>query len=107
MKEKKFNAALSNGQKQRLILTKILYWLDDSIDMIVLDEATSGLDEKGGKDAQEVLEFVTKYANKDKERIIIIATHQNLDLYKSRIKNPIKSIYFTKDEKEGVGYINF
>lgn len=107
MKEKKFNAALSNGQKQRLILTKILYWLDDSIDMIVLDEATSGLDEKGGKDAQEVLEFITKYANKDKERIIIIATHQNLDLYKSRIKNPIKSIYFTKDETKGVGYINF
>ena len=46
MKEKKFDNSLSNGQKQRLIIAKILYFLDNEIDALVLDECTSGLDDK-------------------------------------------------------------
>lgn len=37
MKEKKFEKSLSNGQKQRLIIAKLLYWLDNEIDVLVLD----------------------------------------------------------------------
>ena len=40
MKEKRFDQSLSNGQKQRLILAKMLYWLNDDIDVLVLDECT-------------------------------------------------------------------
>lgn len=82
LKEKKFNDSLSNGQKQRMILAKMLYWLDDDIDVLVLDECTSGLDEKTddeGADAEGILEYVIRYANKDKKRITVIATHQNID----------------------------
>lgn len=97
MKEKKFDSSLSNGQKQRLILSKMLYWIDEDIDMIVLDEATSGLDEEGIQlDAQKVLEYITKYVNKDKKRIVIIATHQNIDAYKKSISNTIQEFYFEK-----------
>lgn len=44
MKQKQFEQSLSNGQKQRMILAKMLYWLDAKIDVLVLDECTSGLD---------------------------------------------------------------
>lgn len=82
MKEKKFKQSLSNGQKQRLIIAKILYWLDDEIDVLALDECTSGLDDKQKSDfanAEKVLEYIVKYANPDKNRIIIISTHQHID----------------------------
>ena len=65
-----------------MILAKMLYWLDDDIDVLVLDECTSGLDEKTddeGADAEGILEYVIRYANKDKKRITVIATHQNID----------------------------
>ncbi len=91
MKEKKFEQALSNGQKQRLILAKILYWLDEDIDVLVLDECTSGLDDRSEDDstadAEKILEYVVRYANQDRKRIIIIATHQNIDGFKDRLSD--------------------
>ena len=91
MKEKKFEQALSNGQKQRLILAKILYWLDEDIDVLVLDECTSGLDDRSeddsAADAEKILEYVVRYANQDRKRIIIIATHQNIDGFKDRLSD--------------------
>ena len=88
LKEKKYNH-FSNGQKQRLILAKMLYWLDENIDVLVLDECTSGLDdvicETEGANAQEILEYITTYANRDKQRIIVISTHQNIDDFISKI----------------------
>ena len=63
MKEKKFNQSLSNGQKQRLILAKMLYWLDDAVDVLVLDECTSGLDDKtdyDSADAERILEYIVR-----------------------------------------------
>ena len=81
MKEKKFNNSLSNGQKQRLVLAKMLYWLDDTIDVVVLDECTSGLDDKSEEDsadAERILEYIINYCNEDKQRIVVISTHQNI-----------------------------
>ena len=107
MKEKKFEHSLSNGQKQRLILAKLLYFLDDDIDALILDECTSGLDNdnKYHIDACDVLEYIVKYSNKDKKRIVIISTHQNIDKFKDDIKNKyeIRNFKFTK--KDNINYI--
>ena len=106
MKEKKFEYYLSNGQKQRLILAKILYFLNDDIDALILDEATSGLDNDNATDidAQNVLEYIINYANKDKKRIIIISTHQNLDNFKKNIKKEynIKEFEFIKADEKSI-----
>jgi len=90
MKEKKFNNSLSNGQKQRLVLAKMLYWLDDSIDVVVLDECTSGLDditEDNSVDAQTILEYIILYCNKHKLRIVVISTHQNISKAQDELSN--------------------
>jgi len=92
-KEKTFDHSLSNGQRQRLILAKILYFIDKDIDALILDECTSGLDDNlNGEyiDATRILEYIVRYANKDKKRIIIISTHQNIDEFKNNIKNEFK-----------------
>lgn len=83
MKEKNFSNSLSNGQKQRLILAKMLYFLNEDIDILALDEATSGLDDSAFADgdeanAEKILKFIVDYASHDKQRIILIATHQNI-----------------------------
>ena len=107
MKEKKFEHSLSNGQKQRLILAKLLYFLDDNIDALILDECTSGLDDddKYHIDACDVLEYIVKYSNIDKKRIVIISTHQNIDKFKDDIKNKyeIRNFKFTKEDN--INYI--
>ena len=102
MKEKQFEQSLSNGQKQRLILAKMLYWLDDEIDVMVLDECTSGLDDKAesdSADAERILEYIVRYANNDKKRIVIIATHQNIDGFKSNLVNEytFRNLQFAKE----------
>lgn len=102
LKEKKYSLSFSNGQKQRLILAKMLYWLDDEIDVVVLDECTSGLDDKSEEidsaDAQRILEYVVRYCNKDKKRIVILSTHQNIDEFKGNMRNDfnIHNLYFAK-----------
>lgn len=107
MKEKKFEHSLSNGQKQRLILAKMLYWLDESIDVVVLDECTSGLDDKSdvdSADAERVLEYIVRYCNKDKKRIIIISTHQNIDGFKQKLAKEylFRNLYFKKDGEKNI-----
>lgn len=103
MKEKKFEHSLSNGQKQRLILAKLLYFLDEDIDALILDECTSGLDDDDSNhiDACDVLEYIIRYSNKDKKRIIIISTHQNIDKFKDNIKNEykIRNFKFIKENE--------
>ncbi len=105
MKEKKFEHSLSNGQKQRLILAKLLYFLDEDIDALILDECTSGLDDDDSNhiDACDVLEYIIRYSNKDKKRIIIISTHQNIDKFKDNIKNEykIRNFKFIKENENG------
>lgn len=106
MKEKKFELYLSNGQRQRLILAKILYFLDDNIDAVILDEPTSGLDNdnRNDIDAQNVLEYIINYVNKDKKRIVVISTHQNLDNLKKNIKKDynIKDFKFINDKEKSI-----
>ncbi len=102
MKEKKFEQSLSNGQKQRLILAKMLYWLNKEIDVLVLDECTSGLDDKAetnSADAERILEYIVRYANSDKKRIVIISTHQNINGFKSKLANEytFRNLQFTKE----------
>lgn len=102
MKEKQFEQSLSNGQKQRLILAKMLYWLDESIDVMVLDECTSGLDDKtesDSADAERILEYVVRYANSDKRRIVIISTHQNIDGFKQNLASEytFRNLQFSKE----------
>ena len=102
LKEKKYNLSFSNGQKQRFILAKMLYWLDDEVDVVVLDECTSGLDDKSyeidSADAQRILEYVVRYCNKDKKRIVVLSTHQNIDEFKEKMRNDfnIHNLYFAK-----------
>ncbi len=104
MKEKRYES-LSNGQKQRLILSKMLYWMDDSIDVIVLDECTSGLDDKSEQtdvaDAEKILEYIVRYANSDRSRIVVISTHQNIDGFKQRIAKECAAIRNLQFVKEG------
>lgn len=107
MKEKRFDQSLSNGQKQRLILAKMLYWLNDDIDVLVLDECTSGLDDKSetdSADAERILEYIVRYANSDKKRIIIISTHQNIDGFKCKLANKFKfrNLQFAKEEEKNL-----
>lgn len=107
MKEKKFEHSLSNGQKQRLILAKLLYFLDSDIDALILDECTSGLDDDDSVhiDACDVLEYIVRYSNKDKKRIIIISTHQNIDKFKEDIKNEYKIRNFKFIKENEINYI--
>lgn len=107
MKEKRFDQSLSNGQKQRLILAKMLYWLNDEIDVLVLDECTSGLDDKSendSADAERILEYIIRYVNSDKKRIIIISTHQNIDGFKSKLADEFKfrNLQFAKEEEKNL-----
>lgn len=106
-KTKTFKNSLSNGQKQRLIIAKMLYWMDSDIDVLVLDEATSGLDDKvdtDHADAEKILEYIVRYANKDKKRIIVISTHQNIDGFVSHLNSEykFKSFYFEKKEDKSL-----
>lgn len=107
LKTKNFTNSLSNGQKQRLILAKMLYWMDSDIDVLILDEATSGLDdrvESDNADAEKILEYIVKYANKDKKRIIVISTHQNIDGFIANLESEytFKSFFFEKDGDKNV-----
>ena len=104
MKQKQFDQSLSNGQKQRMILAKMLYWLDAKIDVLVLDECTSGLDDKSetdSADAERILEYIVRFANSDKKRIVIISTHQNIDGFKKNLENEysFRNLKFTKEGK--------
>ena len=82
---KEHNASMiSHGQYQRLIIAKILFWLDNKIDIVALDECTSGLDQDNGgdilnADAQTILAFIKAYVNNDRPRILLISTHQKVE----------------------------
>ena len=107
MKEKQFGHTLSNGQKQRLIIAKMLYWLDDEIDVVVLDECTSGLDDKSetdSADAERILEYIIQYCNKDKQRIVIISTHQNIDGVEEDLSTnyTFRKLDFIKDKESNI-----
>ena len=76
-------------------------------DVLVLDECTSGLDDKSetdSADAERILEYIVRYANSDKKRIIIISTHQNIDGFKSKLADEFKfrNLQFAKEEEKNL-----
>lgn len=62
----------SSGQMQRLALTKLLYSLDDTIQLVALDEPFNRLDDEIAKTC---MEFCKRYIMKQ-SRILVVATHQ-------------------------------
>lgn len=62
----------SSGQMQRLALTKLLYSLDNTIQLVALDEPFNRLDDEI---ARICMEFCKNYIMRD-SRILILATHQ-------------------------------
>ncbi len=62
----------SSGQMQRLALTKLLYSLDNTIQLVALDEPFNRLDDQI---AQICMEFCKNYIMRQK-RILVLATHQ-------------------------------
>lgn len=62
----------SSGQKQRLALVKLLYSLDDTIQLVALDEPFNRLDDLTCK---KCIEFIKNYVLQQ-NRILFIATHQ-------------------------------
>ena len=88
-----YKSSMSHGQKQRIVLAKILYHLDDNIDMLLLDEVTSGLDENAneGMDANQIMEFCVRFANSDRKRIVLLSTHQSFQ----KCRNDLESEGYT------------
>ena len=68
-----FKDTFSAGQVQRLVLARLLYNLDSSVEVVLLDEPVANLDDKT---ASNVIEFISKFCNEDSERIVIISSHQ-------------------------------
>jgi putative ABC transport system ATP-binding protein len=69
----------SAGQKQRFAIARLLYHLNESIDIVAFDEATNALDDAI---ALQSLGFIQEFCNIDRRRIIVIASHQ-LDIVTS------------------------
>lgn len=63
---------ISNGMRQRVLLARALYNLNDA-DLICMDEPIGSLDEDNAK---EVIKFVKDFCNRDKKRFIIMCSHQ-------------------------------
>ena len=80
---------------------------DENIDVMVLDECTSGLDDKSdvdSADAERILEYIVRYCNQDKKRIVIISTHQNIDGFKYKLEGEyhFKTFQFMKDGEKNI-----
>ena len=60
----------STGQKQRLMIARILYNLEENVQIVAFDEATNALNDPI---AAQVLAFIREYC---KEKLLVIASHQ-------------------------------
>ncbi len=67
----KYYSDFSEGQRQRLILTRMLYNCDGK-DLVIVDEPTANLD---SKNTEIALKFLYEYVSKDKRRILVVSTH--------------------------------
>lgn len=81
----KYYSDFSEGQRQRLVLARMLYNIYNC-DIVVVDEPTANLD---GINSEIVIKFLCDYVNLDKKRILIIATHDVEEGMKS-VKKVIK-----------------
>lgn len=85
---------LSDGQKQKL---KIVTFLCEDKDFIILDEITNSLDKKS---VQEIQSFLNQYINKHPKKTIINITHNLSDL------KAISGTYKLLDNQTIVDYNN-
>lgn len=60
----------SNGQKQRLLIARILYNLEECVKIVAFDEATNALNDAI---AEQTITFIKEYC---KSKLLVIATHQ-------------------------------
>lgn len=72
MKIRKYNQ-FSSGQKQRIALAKLLYTLDETIQIIWLDEAFNRLNDEI---ASKCASFILDYVQRDRKRLVLMASHQ-------------------------------
>lgn len=79
---------LSDGQKQKM---KLLFFLADSPDLVILDEFTNALDKET---CMEVYEFMNRYIFENRSCTILNITHNLSDL-----ENMDGSYYFMNDGK--------
>ena len=86
----------SSGQVQRLSLAKLLYQLDDTIQLVALDEPFNRLDDET---CDICCNFVTDYIM-NRDRILILASHQ-VQICK---KYCTSEIFFTEELNKS--YIN-
>lgn len=68
-----YKDTFSAGQLQRFLLARLLYNLDNTVDLVILDEPIANLDDVT---ANKVVEFTTKFCNCDSTRIVVISSHQ-------------------------------
>lgn len=89
----------SSGQQQRITLAKLLYTLDSSIQAVWLDEPFNRLNDQV---AYECTKFITNYLQRDRKRLVMIASHQ------VEIITPFcsKELYFERRE-DGSSVIKF
>ena len=60
----------STGQKQRLLIARMLYNLTDEVQIVAFDEATNALNDAI---AMQVISFIREYC---KEKLLVLASHQ-------------------------------
>lgn len=63
----------SSGQQQRIALAKMLYTLDKSVQAVWLDEAFNRLNDEV---AEKCVKFILEFVQRDRKRLVLIATHQ-------------------------------
>lgn len=68
-----FKDSFSSGQLQRFTLARLLYNLDEDIDVVILDEPEANLDDET---ADKVVEFINKFCNTNTSRIVVISSHK-------------------------------
>lgn len=68
-----YKTDLSTGLDQRVLLARVLYQLDESVDLLLFDEPIGNVDRETGV---KIVKFIKDYCNSDKQRFVMLATHQ-------------------------------
>ena len=72
MKTRKYSQ-FSSGQKQRIALAQLLYTLDETVQILWLDEAFNRLNDET---ASKCVSFILEFVQRDRKRLVLVASHQ-------------------------------